>query len=163
MKDQGNWFSSTCVYLASFPGRAQIFGCTTVLRMHTCVLRVKINTAARVCFSVHSGIHFWPLAERLCSRARDRERVLLYAVCSLWSYQLLDLEAPELLLSIGVLLSVPSWIMPMMNASLYYSVSAICYMLYVVIYVPDVQKWLVDVLNPITSWLLDQIRDVDER
>ena len=37
--------------------------------------------------------------------------------------------------------------MPMMNASLYYSVSAICYVLLLVIYVPDVQKWLVDVLK----------------
>ena len=38
-----------------------------------------------------------------------------------------------------------------------------CMLILLVIYVPDVQKWLVDVLNPITSWVLDQIRDVDER
>ena len=38
-----------------------------------------------------------------------------------------------------------------------------CMLILLVIYVPDAQKWLVDVLNPSTSQLLNQIRDVDER
>ena len=50
----------TCLYLASFPlprpRPMQVFGWTPSSRMHICVLGVKIYTAARACFSVHSGI-----------------------------------------------------------------------------------------------------------
>ena len=47
----------TCLYLASFPlPRPCPSFWLDASRMHICVLGVKIYTAARACFSVHSGI-----------------------------------------------------------------------------------------------------------
>ena len=48
--------------------------------MHTCVLRVKIYTAARACFSIRSGIHIeYSHAEYDIDGVRARDDISMYS------------------------------------------------------------------------------------